>query len=146
MGKRAMAITAFLCTGLMACGSTSAHKKAYIAGSVSQQVVTEAHGVYSQKLNQRVDECDPEKNEKVTTEAQFDQCLGPYANNDSVVLGLEIYHNAAENLFKALKDPEGPKGVLREQSDRLLDAAFDLLDSIPEAQGAASQLKALVGR
>lgn len=137
-----------LALALCSIGCASAQKNAYIAASVTKQTATEAHQIWSEQLNIRVDECDPEKNSKITTEAQFDECLGPYASNDDIVIALEIYTKAAESLFVILKSPNPDKAALSELRRRVIDAAWDLLEKMPDDKfgGIKKQLESIVGR
>lgn len=122
------------------------HKRVYIGAAVTKQVITEGHEVYSNQLNAKVTECDPDNNAEITSEALFDECLGPYAHNDDVVLALEVYKAAAELLFNYLKSEEPDKDKLLELGRDALNAAFDLAKKFPEAQGVAKKLEKLVGR
>lgn len=137
-----------LAFALCSIGCASAQNNAYIAASVTKQVTTEAHEVWSERLNVRVGECDPEKNSEVKTEAQFDDCLGPFAHNDDIVLALEIYKKAAESLFRILKSPNPDKTAIAELKERAIDAAWLLLDKMPDESigGLKKQLESIVGR
>lgn len=137
-----------LALALCSIGCATAQKNAYIAASVTKQTVTEAHEIWSEQLNVRVDECDPDKNAEITTEAKFDDCLGPYASNDDIVMALEIYKNAAESLFVILKSPEPDKAALSELKKRVIDAAWTLLEKMPDDAfgGIKKQLESIVGR
>ena len=137
-----------LALALCSIGCASAQKNAYIAASVTKQVTTEAHEVWSEKLNVRVGECDPDKNPKITTEAEFDDCLGPYASNDDIVMALEIYKKAAESLLVILKSAEPDKAAISELKKQVIDAAWLLLDKMPDDSfgGIKKQLESIVGR
>jgi hypothetical protein len=138
-----------LALALCTTGCASAHKNAYIAASVTKQVTTEAHEIWSVHLNEKVDECNPDSNSAITTENQFDECLGVYANNDDIVMALEIYKNVAESLFNALKDPDFEKGALTEIKRRAIEAAWELLKKLPDEgpyKVVKNQLQAVVGR
>jgi hypothetical protein len=133
-----------LALALCSAGCATAHKNAYIAASVTKQVVTESHEIWSEKLNEKATECD---NSTDTSEA-FDQCLGPYAKNDDVVTALEIYKNAAESLFRVLKSEDAEATAIKELRQRVIDAAWDLLDKLPDDQfkGLKNQLQSIVGK
>jgi hypothetical protein len=122
------------------------HKRVYIGAAVTKQVVTESHEIYSNQLNAKVSECDPDNNPKITSEELFDECLGPYAYNDDVVMALEVYKAAAELLFKYLKNEDPDKEKLLELSRDAINAAFDLAKKFPESQAVAHRLEKLVGR
>jgi hypothetical protein len=145
MGKRAkfLAVALVFSTG---CSAASAHKRTYIAGAVTKQVVTESHEIYSKQLNAKVDECDPESNSSVETEEQFDECLGVFSHNDKVVTALEVYKEAAETLFEILKDPEAAKEKLEAARRDVLNAAYHIIDLLPEGGKIRNQLEGLVGK
>lgn len=121
----------------------SAHNKAYIAGSVANQITTEAHGVFDKAANKRITECDPETNESVTDEAGFDECLGPFAGNDKVVAALTLYTAAASALFAVLSAPDSTDGQKEQAMREAVRAALDALELIPEAEAFSRQLREL---
>ena len=147
---RRILTTGALCLGLMsasACSNAQAiHRGAYIAGSVSKQYITEAHGIYSEQLNARVTECDPDGNAEIKTEDDFNNCLGQFRFNDKVVLALEVYQAAAVVLFNVLKNPDSPKEAILSSKDDLLRAAESLLNLMPDADKKLNQLKSLIRR
>lgn len=127
------------------CAGVSQKQQAYIAASVTKNVVEEAHAAYSRRLNARVDECTPEKNESIDTVRKFDECLGPYAHNQKVVLALGIYRTAAVTLFELLRESEtsDTQQVLAAKR-RVLEAAFELLSLMPEAQPYVEELQEIL--
>lgn len=125
------------------CAPMSAHQKAYVAGSVTKQVITESHEIWSKQLNEKATECD----KGTETAAAFDKCLGPFAHNDDVVLSLEIYKKAAESLFAILKSEDAQKTAIEEMKKRVIEAAWAVMNRLPDEKfGAAKQqLKSIVG-
>lgn len=141
MRFRASILALALCT----VGCANANKNAYIAASVTKQIVTESHEIWSQELNEKATECD------ASTESAeaFDTCLGPFAKNDDVVTALEIYKNAAESLFRILKSGDAAEATaVKELKDRVIDAAWALMKRLPDDRfkGLKDQLEAIVGR
>lgn len=127
-------------------GCANAQKNAMVAASVTKHVATESHEIWSSHLNEKVDECDPESNSEIKTEADFDVCLGVFANNDDVVIALEIYKKAAESLFEILKSPEPQEELLRQLRQQVVDAAWTLLDKMKGMEdGAFDSLKKQLG-
>jgi hypothetical protein len=140
MRKAALVLSVALLGG---CGGNlqKVHKRAYIAGAVTKNVVEESHQIYSKQLNKKADECEA----SAKSEKEFDECLGPYAHNDDVVLALTTYKQAAEVLFNALKNPDSPKEQLAELRDRVMKAALTLLDKMPDGSPAKQQLESILG-
>lgn len=119
----------------------SAHKKAYVAGAVTKNVVEETHKLWSEQLNERADTCESESESR----EEFDECLGPFAHNDDVVIALETYVKLAELLFEVLRDPETTKERIDDVAARAMEAAEALFALMPNS-GAPSKIKSLLGR
>lgn len=126
---------------LLLTGCLNAHNKAYVAGSVANQITTQAHGVYDKAANARITECDPEANSDVTTKTEFDECLGPFVHNDKVVEALTIYKAAASALFAVLSAPESTDAQKESARREAIDAALDALALIPDAKKYVDQLR-----
>jgi hypothetical protein len=122
-------------------------KSTYTAGAVTAQFVTDTHRIaWSEPLRERADECESRLDYEVDTQADFDECLGVYAQNDQVLEALEVYNAASEVLEQALlaTDPEKPDRVaLISAWADVLDAALHLLALFPEAEKLAGQLQTL---
>lgn len=125
------------CSGSLA----KVHKKAYIGGAVSKNVVEESHKVWSEQLNVRADEC--EKSSKST--AEFDECLGQFVHNDDVVIALATYNQIAGILFKVLANPDSPKEQILDVLGRVLQSAEALLALMPDGDGK-DKLGTLLGK
>jgi hypothetical protein len=141
---RTKALALIVAVGLPGCAAMSAQNKAYVAASVTKQVVTESHKIWSEQLNEKAGECDA----STETAEAFDECLGPFAHNDDVVLALEIYKSAAESLFVVLKSDNPEKTAIDELKKTVIDAAWDLMDKLPDDRFGAvkNQLKSIVGK
>jgi hypothetical protein len=140
---RTKALVLFAAFGL-GCAPMSAHQKAYVAGSVTKQVVTESHEIWSKQLNEKATECD----QSTDSAEAFDECLGPFAHNDDVVMALEIYKKAAESLFEILKSDDAQKTAIDEMKKHVVEAAWAVMNKLPDDKfGAAkNQLQSIVGK
>ena len=122
-------------------GLAKAHKTAYIGGAVSKNIVEESHKIWSEQLNVRADGCEA----AAESRAEFDECLGPFAHNDDVVIALTLYNKLAETLFVVLANPDSTKEQISDIAGRLIDAASDLLVLMPDS-GGKDKLKSLLGK
>jgi len=139
--RKAVILFTLATFGGCAGGLQKTHKTAYIAGAVSKNVVEESHKVWSKGLNETADKCDKES----TSEAQFNDCLGPYIHNDDVVIALTAYTQLAEVLFKVLSNPEATPEQIKDVSGRLMSAARTLLGLMPDS-GGKQKLQSLLGK
>lgn len=168
--------TLFLALAFVLSGCAhGAYKVTYTAGATTTQFVKEAHTVYDDEANARLDKCDPERNPDngVKTQADFDECMGPAYTveaQDKVVQALAIY-NATMTLFSAVMlgcepppmpaDPTETKPKfdaatcakrtftdkeLRAWRAKVIDAAFEALAVFPDADAKVKKLSGLVGR
>lgn len=132
--------------------AANSYKKAYVAGSVTKEFVNNAHGIYSEEFNEKLDECDPHVNpaSTVTTKGELDTCMGKgftYKEHQNILAAIGIYKAAAEALTVVLmSEGEAPDAELDEARKKALDAAFEALELLPEAAELTERLKRLLGR
>lgn len=137
------AVILFTLATLGGCGGSlqKAHKGAYIAGAVTKNVVEETHKLWSEQLNVRADDCESSSESR----AEFDECLGPFAHNDDVVIALTAYNKVAEVLFTVLANPDATKEQILDVAARVLEAAEALFALMPNS-GAADKLESILGK
>lgn len=144
------------------------YKRAYIAGAVTKEFVTEAHGVYDERANEKLAECDPAQNpdSEVKTKKDLDACLTDAykkSTQEKIVQALGVYKalaiaytavmlgcepnedgtqvNATTCAKKVYSDDE-----LREWRGKLVDAAVELLELFPDAGKLVNRYTQLVGK
>lgn len=137
------AVLLFSLATLGGCGGSlqKAHKTAYIGGAVSKNVVEESHKIWSEQLNVRADGCEA----AAESRAEFDECLGPFARNDDVVIALTAYNKMAELLFTVLANPDSTKEQILDTLGRVLEAAEALLALMPDGEGK-DKLESILGK
>jgi hypothetical protein len=144
------------------------YKRAYIAGAVTKEFVTEAHGIYDEQANIRLAKCDPAQNldSKVTNKREMDECMGKGYKKDTqekIVQALGVYNTLAIGFTAVMlgcaPNEDGSKvnaktcakkvyssAELREWRGKLIASAMELLELFPEAKALTKKLNALVGR
>lgn len=137
------AVILFTLATLGGCGGSlqKVHKSAYIGGAVSKNVIEESHKIWSEQLNVRADACETSSESR----EEFDECLGPFAHNDDVVIALTVYNKVAEVLFTVLADPDSTKEQIADVLGRVLEAADALLALMPDSDGK-DKLESLLGK
>ena len=137
------AVILFTLATLGGCGGSlqKVHKSAYIGGAVTKSVVEETHKLWSEQLNGRADDCESSSESR----AEFDECLGPFAHNDDVVIALAFYNKVAELLFRVLADPDATKEQILDVAARVIEAAEALFALMPNS-GAPEKIKSILGK
>lgn len=161
-------ITTIAAASMLLTGCAGAtYKHTYVAGSVASNFVNEAHAVYDDQAQAKLAACDPSVNpaSTVKTKGEFDTCMtAAYSvkTQDAIVKALAVYVafataftavmlgcepnadgtkvNAATCVKRTYSDAE-----LREWRGKLVAAAFDALESFPDADAKVRDLGRLLG-
>jgi len=144
MRRIAMSLSFLLLTGC-----AGSYKAAYVTGAVTKQFTTESYGIYSDELNKKIDECDPESNPKITTKGEFDSCLGPFFKKDDhekIESLVESYHAAAKFHSNVLLVVDAEDDARADATRKLFESAIDFLESLPEGDELALKLRKLTGK
>ena len=143
------------------------YKRTYVAGAVTKEFVTEAHGIYDAQANKKLATCDPSANpdSKVTTKGELDACLGDAykkSTQEKIVQALGTYNTLAIAYTAVMlgcePNEDGSKVTavtcikkvysdddLREWRGKLVASAIELLELFPDAKALTNQLNRLVG-
>lgn len=114
-----------------ACASLTPHQRAYAVGAISKTVIDQAdREFWDPFVTARTNACDPDNNPSITTDAEFDACLGPAVHDAKVVAALEVYVTAADTLFTLLKATESDAAALQIAKQRVRAAAAFVLTSM----------------
>lgn len=159
-------LLAFVLLVVIGCAS-SPYKRAYIAGSVTKEFVTETHSVYDERANDRLAVCDPAQNSasKVTNKREMDACMTDWykkSTQEKVVQALGVYNTLAIGMTAVMlgcePNEDGTKvsaatcakkiysdDELREWRGKLVAAAIEVLNLFPDAKKLTNRLSSLVG-
>ena len=133
---------------LLTLGCAGGYKASYVTGAVTKQFATESYDAYSEMFNEKLSECDPATNEKVNTKSQLDECMGEaYAKptHEKIELAVKAYHEAAVIHTEAMKLVDGPADERSAATQKMLDAAMNLLGLFPDGEKLVKKLKKLTG-
>ena len=157
-----------LVLAFMLTGCAGAYKNTYVTGATVKTFVTESHSEYDERVQAKLDECDPERNpdSPVKTKTDFDECMTkPFSvkTQEAIVAALAIY-KAVATAFSAVmlgcepnEDGTPVKAAtcakrtftdaeLREWRGKIIDAAIEALRQFPDAEDKINNLTKLVGK
>lgn len=129
-------------------GCAGGYKASYVTGAVTKQFATESYDVYSEQFNTKLDECNPETNESVTTKTELDECMGPSyekATHDKIETAVKAYHEAAKIHTEAMIAVDGSAEERKAATKNVLVSAIALLELFPKGAELAKKLKKLTG-
>lgn len=139
-------VLAISLTVLASCAGS--YKAAYVTGAVTKQFATESYEVYSELLNEKIEECDPENNEAIKTKSDFDNCLGPgfeKKDHDKIEEVVKVYHAAAKVHTDVLIAADATDEERKEATENLLDSAIQFLELLPNGDKLTAKLRKLTG-
>jgi len=129
-------------------GCAGSYKAAYVTGAVTKQFAEESYEAYSEILNTKIDQCDPENNESVKTKSDFDECLGngfEKEDHDKIEEGVKIYHAAAKVHTDVLIAVDATDEERKQATQNLLNSALEFLELLPNGDKLTAKLRKLTG-
>ena len=131
---------------LSACAGT--YKHSYVTGAITKEFATESYGIYSDHLNEKIEECDPDNNDAIKTKSDFDECLGngfKASDHDKIKKAVEIYHSAAkvhsDVMVAAASSDEDRKAA----TQKLVESALALIALMPNGEELVKKFKRISG-
>ncbi len=129
-------------------GCAGGYKSSYVAGAVTKQLTTESYDIYSEGFNEKLDECDPANNDSVATKTELDKCLGKFFDNDGhgkIETAVKAYHAAAKVHTEVMIAVDSTDEDRKAATQKVLEAAMELLSLFPEGEKLVNKLKSLTG-
>lgn len=128
-------------------GCAGSYKASYVTGAVTKQFATESYEAYSEILNKKIEECDPENNLEIKTKSNFDDCLGPGfkdEDHDKIEDLVKGYHAAAKVHTDVMIVVDASDEERKEATQNLVNSAINFLEVLPNGDKLAGKLRSLI--
>lgn len=133
--------------------SSAGYKTSYVMGAVTKEFSTNAYDIYSNELNQRINECCDggvceKDSEDQITKSELDECLGNFFNkedNDKIKTAIDAYYEAAQIHTAAMSAVDGDPGQQKDAALAVLNSAKEMLKLLPNGEKLVKDLNKLTG-
>lgn len=129
-----------------ACASNNAAANAYAFGQAAKQIAEPLGNAWASYVEAQSAKCLHELPPAEHTKAEFDSCLGPALQHETMVLpATEVYHAASLGLYVALTVTQTSESITSARAD-LAAALKELVCTVPSVNAEIERIRKVACR